>query len=53
MKFYPTILILILNIHYKQGEPDPNNEKKYNAKSIFVDVTTGEVIGGSDECYWD
>lgn len=42
-----------VNIHYKQGEPDPNNEKKYNAKSIFVDVTTGEVIGGSDECYWD
>lgn len=42
-----------VNIHYKQGEPDPNNEKKYNAKSIFVDVTTGEVIGGSDESYWD
>lgn len=42
-----------VNIHYKQGEPDPNNEKKYNAKSIFVDVTTGEVIGGSDETYWD
>lgn len=40
-----------VNIHYKQGEPDPNNEKKYNAKSIFVDVTTGEVIGGSDESY--
>ena len=42
-----------VNIHYKQGEPDPNNEKKYNSKSIFVDVTTGEVIGGSDESYWD
>lgn len=42
-----------VNIHYKQGKPDPNNEKKYNAKSIFVDVTTGEVIGGSDEAYWD
>ena len=42
-----------VNIHYKQGESDPNNEKKYNAKSIFVDVTTGEVIGGSDESYWD
>ena len=42
-----------VNIHYKQGEPDPNNEKKYNAKSIFVDVTTGEVIGGADESYWD
>lgn len=42
-----------VNIHYKQGEPDPNNEKKYNAKSIFVDVTTGEVIGGGDESYWD
>lgn len=42
-----------VNIHYKQGEPAPNNEKKYNAKSIFVDVTTGEVIGGADECYWD
>lgn len=42
-----------VNIHYKQGEPDPNNEKKYNTKSIFVDVTTGEVIGGSDESYWD
>ena len=42
-----------VNIHYKQGEPDPNNEKKYNAKSIFVDVTTGEVIGGSDESYWN
>lgn len=40
-----------VNIHYKQGEPDQNNEKKYNAKSIFVDVTTGEVIGGSDESY--
>ncbi len=42
-----------VNIHYKQGKPDENNEKKYNAKSIFVDVTTGEVIGGSDEAYWD
>lgn len=42
-----------VNIHYKQGEPDPNNEKKYNSKSIFVDVTTGEVIGGADESYWD
>lgn len=42
-----------VNIHYKQGEPDQNNEKKYNAKSIFVDVTTGEVIGGSDESYWN
>ncbi len=42
-----------VNIHYKQGEPDPNNEKKYNAKSIYVDVTTGEVIGGADESYWD
>ncbi len=42
-----------VNIHYKQEEPDPNNEKKYNSKSIFVDVTTGEVIGGSDESYWD
>lgn len=42
-----------VNIHYKQGEPDPNNENKYNAKSIFVDVTTGEVIGGGDESYWD
>lgn len=35
-----------VNIHYKKGEPDPNNEKKYNTKSIFVDVTTGEVVGG-------
>ena len=42
-----------VNIHYKQGKPDPNNEKKYNSKSIFVDVTTGEVIGGADESYWD
>lgn len=42
-----------VNIHYKQEEPDPNNENKYNSKSIFVDVTTGEVIGGSDESYWD
>ena len=42
-----------VNIHYKQGEPDPNNENKYNSKSIFVDVTTGEVIGGADESYWD
>lgn len=42
-----------VNIHYKQGDPDPNNEKKYNSKSIFVDVTTGEVIGGADESYWD
>ncbi len=42
-----------VNIHYKQGEPDSNNEKKYNSKSIFVDVTTGEVIGGADESYWD
>ena len=42
-----------VNIHYKEGEPDPNNEKKYNSKSIFVDVTTGEVIGGADESYWD
>lgn len=42
-----------VNIHYKQGESDPNNEKKYNSKSIFVDVTTGEVIGGADESYWD
>lgn len=42
-----------VNIHYKQGESDPNNEKKYNSKSIFVDVTTGEVIGGCDESYWD
>lgn len=36
-----------VNIHYKQGE---NN---CNSKSIFVDVTTGEVIGGADESYWD
>lgn len=42
-----------VNIHYKKGEPDPNNEKKYNTKSIFVDVTTGEVIGGADESYWE
>lgn len=43
-----------VNIHYKQGEPDPENEKKYNAKAIYVDVTTGEVIGGStDVSYGD
>ena len=42
-----------VNIHYKQGEPDPNNDKKYNSKSIFVDVTTGEVVGGADESYWE
>lgn len=42
-----------VNIHYKKGEPDPNNENKYNTKSIFVDVTTGEVIGGADESYWE
>ena len=42
-----------VNIHYKQGEPDPNNYKKYNSKSIFVDVTTGEVVGGADESYWE
>lgn len=42
-----------VNIHYKKGEPDPNNEKKYNTKSIFVDVTTGEVVGGADESYWE
>ena len=30
-----------------------NNEKKYNTKSIFVDVTTGEVVGGADESYWE
>lgn len=42
-----------VNIHYKKGEPDPNNEQKYNSKCIFVDVTTGEVIGGSDESYWE
>ncbi len=22
-------------------------------KSIFVDVTTGEVVGGADESYWE
>lgn len=37
-----------VNIHYKQGEYDPNNENKYRTKSIFVDITTGEVIGGAD-----
>lgn len=42
-----------VNIHYKKGEPDPNNENKYNTKSIFVDVTTGEVVGGADESYWE
>lgn len=42
-----------VNIHYKKGKPDPNNEKKYNTKSIFVDVTTGEIIGGADESYWE
>lgn len=43
-----------VNIHYKQGEPDPDNEKKYNAKAIYVDVTTGEVIGGgTDVSYGD
>lgn len=42
-----------VNIHYKKGEPDPNNDKKYNTKSIFVDVTTGEVVGGADESYWE
>ena len=42
-----------VNIHYKQGEPDQNDEKKYHSKSIFVDVTTGEVIGGADESYWE
>lgn len=42
-----------VNIHYKQGKPDSNNDKKYNSKSIFVDVTTGEVVGGADESYWE
>ena len=42
-----------VNIHYKKGKPDPNNEKKYNTKSIFVDVTTGEIIGGAEESYWE
>ena len=42
-----------VNIHYKKGEPDPENDKKYNTKSIFVDVTTGEVVGGADESYWE
>ena len=42
-----------VNIHYKKGKPDSNNEKKYNTKSIFVDVTTGEIIGGADESYWE
>ena len=42
-----------VNIHYKKGKPDPNNEKKYNTKSIFVDVNTGEIIGGADESYWE
>lgn len=42
-----------VNIHYKKGEPDSNNDKKYNSKSIFVDVTTGEVVGGADESYWE
>ena len=45
--------VWVVNIHYKQGEPDPNNEKKYNSKSIFVDCTTGEVVGGADESYWE
>lgn len=42
-----------VNIHYIKGELDPNNDDKYNTKSIFVDVTTGEVIGGADESYWE
>ena len=33
-----------VNIHYKQ-------DKK--SKSIFVDATTGEVVGGADESYWE
>lgn len=45
--------VWVVNIHYKQGEPDPNNEKKYNSKSIFVDCTTGEVVGGTDESNWE
>lgn len=43
--------VWVVNIHYKKGEIDPNNEKKYNSKSIFVDVTTGEIVGGADESY--
>ena len=26
---------------------------EFNTKSIFVDVTTGEVVGGADESYWE
>ena len=39
--------VWVVNIHYKKGEEDPNNDKKYNSKSIFVDVTTGEIVGRS------
>ena len=42
-----------VNIHYKKGEFDPNNENKYHTKSIFIDVTTGEIVGGADESYWE
>lgn len=41
-----------VTISYKKGEFDPNNENKYNPKSIFVDVTTGEIVGGAD-ARWD
>ncbi len=40
-----------VSIHYIQGELDMDDLCKYNTKSIFVDVTTGEIIGGADESY--
>ena len=40
-----------VSIHYIQGELDLDDVNKYHTKSIFVDVTTGEIIGGADESY--
>lgn len=42
-----------VNIHYKKKEPNSEDFNKYNTKSMFVDVTTGEIIGGADESYWE
>lgn len=42
-----------VNIHYEQGEVRDENYNQYHSKSIFEDCTTGEIIGGADEAYWD
>ena len=45
--------VWVVNIHYKNNEPYPSSNIYYNAKSIYVDATTGEIVGGVNESIWE